>query len=250
MDNLFTNKPSTLFENQQLGNFNTLMGYFLGANGYRRPFSINVYQQTYEHDKTIGDVFGNLGGKYFIMEFKRNKAGYKDELKKEHRNKLLKKLTEDFTLNTISEKGHFMCHGETRQGTDKNEQDKEKQIYEYIEYLITPYKYIDPNYSGINHNTINGVEDFTLNIAFQKGHPSIGMSYEEMEIYLKVLKDCVGNNKYETSGAVTSFSLETGIVSVEFNSLEELDKKLNLGIEMNYNLRQSLDNNKHRRLGM
>lgn len=223
-----------LYENQYIGNFNYQLGYYLGKNNYLKPFSINTYQQTFRHDKTVGDMFGNLGGKYFILEFKRSKKDYVAELNKEHRIKLLTQLQANPVFGLLSRKGHFLCHSEELTMCHI----KLKKEYVHSEYEFCPYVELITGVSGIASNSapiINGMDEFTLNIAFDEVHEgkhAIGMNYDELKKYLGMMKECAGESDYETTGTVSCFNSESNsLISINFESLHELDKQLNLNLD-------------------
>lgn len=216
-----------LYENQQIGNFNTLIGYQLGLKGYRSPFSINVYQQT-PKDKEIGDLFGNLNGRYFIIEFKREQKDYKKELGKLHRVQFLNKLAKNKMLLKLSVQCHFLCHGETVRASFVESQ----KTYNYLDFTLTPYYSLR---AGIpNFWQIDGMEAFVDNIAFGKRRSKqlqVGVSHAEIINYLKLLSESFKNEETNFSGCVSSFSLETGITSIVFESMQDLEKKMKLSYD-------------------
>lgn len=232
-----------LYENQQIGNFNYLLGYYLGQNNFHKPFSINTYQQTHGHDNTVGDMFGNLGGKYFILEFKRSEKEYFAELKKENRIKLLARLNAEDNLNILSKKGHFLCNNIEFQSSNIFS----KQIeHIFIDYNFIPYYELIEKFAvRIFEPIVTGMKEFAMNLAFdeiQKGKTKIGLSYSELKDYLKVLKDCAGNEDYETTGTVACFNSGSGeLVSIKFESLIELEKQLNLNFANFHELGNLLD---------
>lgn len=229
-----------LYENQQIGNFNYLLGYYLGRNNYPKPFTINTYQQTFGHDKTIGDMFGNIGGKYFIIEFKRSQKNYLSELNKPHRIKLLEHLRSNPILDILSKKGHFLCHSEEFNGSLL----KTKK-YKYTDYRFSPYSELRAGINGNFEPIIHGIEEFIMNLAFDIVPTSkflIGMNFTELKEYLKMMKECVGNDDYETTGTVVCFNSENGgMSSIVFENLIELNKHLSFNIERSTGLGDFLE---------
>lgn len=221
-----------LYENQQIGNFNYLLGYYLGKNNFQLPFSINTYQQTPNHDKTVGDMFGNLGGKYFILEFKRSSEKYYSELLKENRVKLFARLSADSKLKLLSKKGHFLCHNIEAKSSKISTKEMENIL---IDYNFYPYADLHDMVAQHYLNPIlTGMKEFTMNLAFEKtqdGQEKFGLNYEELEQYLNILKECAGKDDYETTGTVACFNTELGnMVSLKFESLYELQQTLNLDL--------------------
>lgn len=230
-----------LYENQQIGNFNYLLGYYLGQNNFQKPFSINTYQQTHGHDKTVGDMFGNLGGKYFILEFKRTRDKYLDEFKKKHRNKLIAQLQTNPKLGALSKKGHFLCHSEEYHSCHL----ESKKEYIFSDYHFCPYIELISGVAGNYKPVITSMDEFTLNIAFdiiRSDKQPVGMNYEELKEYLDMMKECVGDDDYETTGTVACFNSELGnMVTLKFESLQELEKQLNLRVEHFHEIGNLLD---------
>lgn len=210
-------KKNKIYENQQIGNFNVLMGYTLGEAGYRRPFSINTFQQVYRHDKVVGDFFAHVGGKYFIIEFKKSFSEYRKEGYKPQRDHLFSQLIFASKMDEISRKGHFLCYGDVSNTKDGPQ----------LDYHLIPYSELKKELHETDFIQIN-VRDFTLNLINKTiSDPfNIGMSHHELVDYIKLLKKCAdtsGTGGYETSGIIACFDEKKGMISVPFQGFSELE---------------------------
>lgn len=228
------------YENLQIGNFLISVGYYLRDFNFSFPASLNLYQQTPE-DYTIGDLFGALAGKYFIIEFKNDKNSLKDDLKKPQRSKLKSFLAnERRDLIAASIKGHYVCYP-SFEGQE-------------MDYNLNPYVTIDDE-RFIKYNII-GVQQFLNKLITDE---SIGCSYEEISKYINLMQDCSKKANSATSsasggrsvsGIFLNFNKEEGIRFILFDDLNFLQQRILLEKEIIQELTINLQRNIKRDRGI
>lgn len=234
---LIMKNKSYKYENIQIGNFLISIGYYLRDFKYKHPMSVNLHQQT-PNDFTIGDLFGAFAGKFFIIEFKNSEDSLKDELKKNQRIRLIKRLNNELSqLAQISAKGHFICYP--------------KFLNEEMEFILNPYiTILNEKYK---HLQINNVGEFILKILKDK---SIGVDFKEIKQYINLLKKCSIEEGNKSSGGISSgiiinFEKDKGIKYFAFDDLDFLNQKIRLEKEiqeMTKNIERTKD--KGRNFGM
>ncbi len=209
------NKAYT-YENVQIGDFLVSLGYHLGQKGYSCPFSINLFQQTPD-DKTIGDLFGGIDQKYFIIEFKRDGKNRKTELEKASRKKFINELEHRQTeLKKTSLQGHFLCYPEDTQEENRKE----------IKFCFTSYISLVPQLSHTAKKY--HMADFISNLFI---HESLGVNYDQIKPYLQLLAKCAGDEDPDAggvSGIMMSYDKNKGITYAPFDSLKFLEQKMSL----------------------
>lgn len=98
-----------VYENILIGDFIFELGYnsaLLGMKGNK----VDLTQQT-PNDILVGDLLGRVGGRNFIVEFKRNRAGLQKEKQKPSRLLLLNSHIDEHNL-LLSSTCHFVAFGE------------------------------------------------------------------------------------------------------------------------------------------
>ena len=204
-------KKAHAYENVQIGNFLVSMGYCLRDLGQPLVGSINLLQQT-PFDKPIGDVFGALAGRYFVLEFKPDKNRFKTELKKPQRNKLLKELVVNSRLKLIANKGHLIGFPSISNTVE-------------LEYNFQPY-----------FETFNGDETIpiikTTKEFVQKlidSENDFGCNLDEISTYIKLLNKCADkNDSGSMSGIVICMDNKKGLTSYTFDNILELALSMNI----------------------
>lgn len=95
---------------------NNVVGLFLYAWGYTdalagRPMTSLMATPQSFLDQLIGDLVGRSPeGRWFVFEFKRDRAGFAAEIRsKEARSRLLKALVVDPHAAELSAHAHFAC---------------------------------------------------------------------------------------------------------------------------------------------
>ena len=208
--------------------------------------SINLFHQTPD-DKEIGDVFGGLQGRYFILEFKRDSKHLNSELNKEARNKLIQKIglgTDE--LFHISFKSHLMIYPSWTEGNQLN-------------YSIQPYlKSVWAEAAKVYENPfsrINSPRKFIDQL--YEAHSSLGCNIVEIGKYIDLLKSCnissssssASNGGRNTTSGLVIFSdpNEGEMQSFKFDSLDqlhlEIQKTLAVSIKTSRQQRIELENN-------
>lgn len=102
-----------IYENVLAGSFIYGLGVVAGRNSDANETtldSINFFQQT-PHDKKIGDLLADWGGKTFLVEFKRTVSQLKDEVAKDGKPELGSKIAGSRRINILSERCHFIGYG-------------------------------------------------------------------------------------------------------------------------------------------
>lgn len=210
------------YENLQIGNFLISFGYYLRDFKYSFPVSMNLYQQT-PLDHKIGDVFGAMAGKYFIIEFKNDESGIKNELKKPQRNRLIERLKNEYQhLISSSVKGHLICFSVFEELTG-------------LDYKLVPYITIDRNDCSdyILTNTYHFLEALLV-------EQIIGCSFQEISNYIDLLNKCVKKEGQDEAGSISgifmNFSEKEGIRYLPFDDLDFLNQRIKLDREIQLDL--------------
>lgn len=105
-----------LYESTLVGAFNYLWGYFdARANLPSMPALISNSQNPL--DSLLGDLIGNVDGRYFLIEFKQQRNGFFDEVHsasaKQSRKALYAHLRHDSTCRQLARTGHFAAWATT-----------------------------------------------------------------------------------------------------------------------------------------
>ena len=226
-------KKVKTYENTFIGQFLLTLGYYLRDRDYSLPTSVNLYQQT-RADYTVGDLFSSLGGQYFIIEFKTRRELTYTERKKPQRLKLFQLLKDEAKhLVKLSVKGHLLSYPEnTEQGFD---------------YHIKPYIWetteTKPEYCA------HGIREFISKVIDTK---TMGVSFEEIQAYLTLLRSCAVSTKSGSSsfsGILMSFS-EEGVKYVEIDDLNILEQQLRLAHEVKQTITREINRSKGRDNGL
>lgn len=99
-----------IYESAVVGVFNYLWGYrdAIDKKKPSMPFLTNAQNPL---DELIGDMFGNCEGRFFLIEFKAERAGFFDEVhgrkSKIARTMLYRHLRNDFSCRKLALFGHF-----------------------------------------------------------------------------------------------------------------------------------------------
>lgn len=112
------------YENVYIGTFIFSLGYMFGSEnkGCRTSVAIELYQQTREGERLVGDLLTSVGGKCIILEFKRDRREIGEELKKQSKAQLRKMLQSDGDERflEISRRCHHIAIADT--DSDSNHQ--------------------------------------------------------------------------------------------------------------------------------
>lgn len=223
-------KKSYKYENIQIGNFLISIGYYLRDFNYIHPISINLHQQT-PNDFTVGDLFGALAGKFFIIEFKNSKVNLKEELTKRQRIRLINELTNNPSeLVNISANAHFICYPVFTQ--------------KLMTFNLTPYLTISSD--KFNHLKINSIKEFITKTINEN---TIGVEFKEIKKYIELLKKCStkeGNKNPDgvSSGIFLNFDEKKGITYYPFDDLHFLNQKIRLEKEIIREVSRSIEKDK------
>lgn len=214
------------YENLHIGNFLVSVGYYLRGFDYKFPVSMNLHQQT-PNDFTIGDLFGAFAGKYFLIEFKNDKTSIADELKKPQRSELIKKLSNEYkNLIDVSVYGHFFCYPVFKDGA--------------FDFTLEPY--LNTGISTFDECIIHGIQEFLKMIIKQE---ILGVSYEEIEDYIKLLELCAtehgAKGSSATSGIFLNFDEKEGIRYMIFDDLNFLNMQIHLEQEIIIELKRKME---------
>jgi hypothetical protein len=203
------------YENMQIGQFLVSFGYELKSMGYENYASINLYQQS-PPDTKVGDLMTDLGGKCFIIEFKRGLKEIGAELAKENKKRFIKSLNK--TELSISGKCHFLSHG--------------KMIGErQVQLAFNPYAFHFNRSSTDFPFPMFGVKDFVKQLM----EGNIGVSTDLMRNYLKKLDTT-------SSGMKNSSALSAIVMHIDDDngfSYYQIDDYLDLELNIAPELSQS-----------
>jgi hypothetical protein len=101
-----------LYENMYIGSFIYTLGVIAGMTSNNISDSVNLFQQT-PYDIPFDDLVADWQGKKFIIEFKRNLKGLKEEIQKPTTSGLYQVLTipEERELKYVADQCHFLGCG-------------------------------------------------------------------------------------------------------------------------------------------
>ena len=186
------------------------MGYSCCQLGVKNN-KVDLLQQT-PGDCTIGDLVAMIGGRNFIMEFKRDRKLLDTERKKESRDFLLKDaLIKDLLL--ISVKSHFIS------------------FMENGELLVNPYLSLNPKYNP--HFT----EPYSQNIFF-KGliELEIGVDGNQIKTYTEFLSK---NSTVGSASVLVNYLAGRKPLVINMSEGFRLDKKIEMDITNEIKIRRN-----------
>lgn len=106
-----------MYESHYVCHFFRLWGAKEGAKGISPDTPLLGNMQN-DFDAKFGDVAGKSGCRYFLIEFKANRAGFKNEVSgakaKLHREKLYQHLINDRQCRDLARIGHFAAYPDSR----------------------------------------------------------------------------------------------------------------------------------------
>lgn len=211
------NKPTQIkqpYENIYIGTFLFTLGYMFRDKSKKinNGVGIELYQQTRDGERTIGDLLTSVGGKNIIIEFKRQEKEIKEELTKKSKKKLREKLSEnlDKRFNAISSNCHFLSIPAPYKNTNK------------FALGFTPYiKIVEKDKDGLN---LMGINDFCSNY-LDVQPSSVGVDHADFAYYLKELTK-ISNG---TCGGLAISIDDSGIkAAVVFEDVRDLQKSIML----------------------
>ena len=105
-----------MFESNYTCHFFRLWGYEEGKKGIQPQDALLGNMQN-DFDAKFGDVCAEVGVRYFIIEFKADREGFRKEVSpsgKMHRAHLYQHLRKDATCRAIARQGHFGAYADSR----------------------------------------------------------------------------------------------------------------------------------------
>lgn len=229
------NKAYT-YENVQIGNFLISIGYYLRDLNKPIVRSVNLLQQT-PGDYEVGDVFGALAGKYFILEFKPDKNKIKDELKKKQRIELIAQVAINPAYERISQKGLLIGFPFITENYQ-------------LEYNFEPYFAVINTKSKTTSPKIKSSRDFVIKLLQED--QDFGCDLDEISTYIKLLNKCADNEGDSSiSGIVVCVNKEEGLSSYTFDNIHELAlaMNINLGISQTKEIKRTHERSKSKGRG-
>ncbi len=213
------------YENIYIGNFIYSLGYLSGKkNEKSEDAGVHLIQQTPD-DKKWADLLTRWKGKYFILEFKREEKGCKQELRKkyckknectskceEHRSTYFSdiKLSNNATLKEIADKAHFIGFGE--------------KVDEGRTITFLPY------------STITFVDEFERDLLISLNDlcnslicGNKGADVDEFSEYMSFLAACVKEDADGASGFIVNIDDNGNIHLVDLEDVNDVARDLALG---------------------
>lgn len=165
---------------------------------------VDLLQQT-PGDKPIGDLLGNIGGRNFIIEFKRNRKLLNTEISKDSKSFLLKKVLESEML-LISKKCHFIA------------------FFENVDLLVNPYLYLNSIYQS------DFQEPFSQDVFFKMlVEKQIGADKEEINKYTRFLSTY---SKPSSSTVLVNYLAGRKPLVIDISDGYSLERKLEMEIKI------------------
>lgn len=202
------------YEDSQLAHFLLSSGYYLGKLNYSLPYALNLYKGGNNNDRRLKDVLSSVDGKFFLLEFKRDKIGIENEKKKPFRINLIDYLKTPDGLDYFpaSVYGHLICYP-SKKGA---EMDFELQSFGIILEGPSNDKY-----------RLHGVEEFVDSLILNSRKKiNVGCSFDEMENYIKLLSAYASKTTYIVSGVLVHFDETLGLRVFPFDDLSFLEKNI------------------------
>ena len=198
----------TLYENQYIGAFIYALGLHAGSS--KGPESLNalsLMQQT-PLDTQFGDLFTAWEGRSFLFEFKRTEKDAKTEFEKNSKKNLIPSIQANTGINALSLRAHFLCYA-------RDEERNTTLLFQ--QYALTK-----------NHVSQEGVPRESLAAFIPKilENKDCGLTFDQMTTYKKFLLENLGHASSSVSGAVINIDKNENPNIVKFESLFDLDKKL------------------------
>lgn len=194
-----------IYENIYIGSFIYQLGIEVGKRKLENMSSINLFQQT-PSDCKLSDLISSVGGRYLIIEFKRNDADKKEDEKSK---KLINALKneENRHLIDISKSCHYIGIGTTK---DKATID----FYKYLDYFTNKNK----------ENKIDFINRFLTQHNNGKNTLNIGISnYNDFIEYIKFLQRIYKNKRKTSTGGIIIHKDKNGkLFMLPTNNIEEL----------------------------
>ncbi|MFZ3016872.1 MAG: hypothetical protein WA056_00280 [Gallionella sp.] len=200
----------TLYENQYIGAFIYALGLHAGSS--KGPESLNalsLMQQT-PLDTQLGDLFTAWEGRSFLFEFKRTEKDAKREFEKNSKKDLIRSIQENAEINALSLSSHFLCYA-------RDEERNTTLLFQ--QYALTKN---DVSQEGVPRKSLAA---FIPEVLENKNH---GLNFDQMTIYKTFLLENLGRASSGVSGAVINIDKNGNPNIVKFESLLDLDKKLEL----------------------
>jgi hypothetical protein len=205
----FCGDMNTIYENIYIGVFIYSLGFLVAKNERVSSLNsaINLYQQT-PGDTILGDFFCSIGGNNLLIEFKKEWDGVNAEYDKPIKAELLRRLSKDESLYSLSCKTHFLA-------SPYEEVGRERHLY------FCPYAHLLLE----GRIPIEGMNAFLEKYLDRQ----IGSSGEEFAAYLNALL-AVGQSAQsggkELSGLIVNLD-ETGSLScVTFDDIRVFQREI------------------------
>lgn len=224
------------YENVYIGTFIFSLGYMFGSEkkGCRTSVAIELYQQTRNGERLVGDLLTSVGGKCIILEFKRNRTEIGDELKKESKAQLRQLLQShgDERFLEISRRCHHIAIADTDSGSNH-------QCLTFLPYIDLVTK---------NFATREWVGDQV----FCQRYISLesfecGVSPEDFQYYIKKLAEVTEGTCGGLAVSLDKDGLKSAVV---FEDVRELSKSLKLAEQEAERVIQGLEPYRGQNLGL
>lgn len=195
--------------------------------------SINFFQQT-PHDRRIGDLLADWGGKTFLIEFKKTVAQLRDELAKDGKQELGSKIAARKRIKGLSERCHFLGYGKYTKRKAGGLIDTAFVFQSYFSVLTR------------NKNVENSLNSFIQSMTTNKdfGLTSRQDFSDYLEFLLKHAESAVTSSgpgqkmQKPITGILTAVSPKGSVVSFAYQSYANLTFLMNQKINLLQNLAQ------------
>lgn len=227
-----------VYENVLSGSFIYSLGLVAGRKAGANETivdSINFFQHT-PHDRKIGDLLADWGGKSFLIEFKRTVSQVRNELSKDGKAELGKKISGDEKVKSLSEKCHFLGYG-------KYSKQKDGGLI-YTAFVFQSYLSVLTKNQGVENSLNSFIENMTSNKDF--GLASRKEFDDYLEFLLKHAEATVttsnsGQRKQKPiTGIMTAISPKGGVVLFAYQSYKHLTFLMNQKINLLQNLAEQM----------
>jgi hypothetical protein len=213
-----------IYENVFIGSFIYSLGFKAGTQhpqGNIHPVSINLFQQT-PTDRLIGDLFGSLSGRNFIVEFKA--TNYLDEKEEEKQFALIKAIAKVPALGDLSRAAHFFAGGITME--------KDEATLNFCSYIEAGG---EPKVHSLNA-FCEGIFAGKIQYKNEGVTYPIGVNGEDIKLYLQLLAELYrGDRRSSSGGLIINASNDGKITYLSTNNIFELTLTLD---QLNTNLNQ------------
>ena len=230
-----------MFESNYTCHFFRLWGYEEGKKNIPLQDALLGNMQN-DFDAKLGDVCAEIGSRYFIIEFKTNREGFRKEVSpsgKVHRAHLYQHLKNDSFCRSIARQGHFGAYADPKHQLvfepyaqcSEEVKTKDKIVAERLDNNPEPWNEL--NYQAWVADFGNFYKSITeANLDFSELNPGffahgLGITKDHLEEYIQCMYEHLHSVEVDTGETILgAFSPSNGKFVAFKGSISELVNRL------------------------